>query len=109
MTTGLHVGMAGVPLRFVITNHKGERKSVAAATTIELIITGPGGSSSTVPLTFSTDIDDAGDGTDGAVEYVLTGSEFPAKGRYRMETHVVIGAWDSRSQPSDFYVRDILT
>jgi hypothetical protein len=78
---------------------------VSGATTKQVIFKKPDASITTQNLVFSTKTGDAGDGTDGRVEFVIPDANFlDQAGTWEWQLRLIIPAWDGHSDKGSFTV-----
>ncbi len=107
MATDIQAGAVGTFLRWTVKD-AGVALDVSAASAKTLKIVKPDATNVTKTLVNSTKAGDAGDGTDGRVEYVLESGVVNLSGRYTWQLLFTIGSWTDHSEPGYFEAGSVL-
>jgi hypothetical protein len=95
-------GAVGVYLRWTLPF------DVSEAQTKQLKLLKPDGTQVTKTLAFSTKEGDAGDGTDGRVEYLSESGVLNLAGTYKWQLYIAISPFADHSEQGSFLVEDTL-
>ena len=78
-TTTIQQDAVGVTLRVVAQDEDGVAVSYSDATTVNILLTAPGGTTTSKTAAFTTD------GTDGSISYTTVASDLSTKGTWQIQ------------------------
>lgn len=101
MADVLHVGDIGSIIRVTVTE-AGVALDISSATTKQIKLMRPDGTSVTKTAVFTTD------GTDGQLQYATMANDLNLSGLWWAQPYLVMPAWSGHAQPVQFEVDPII-